>query len=105
MAEAATQGAPSKKTLVGRWRATVALFERRETLAMLGLGFASGLPLLLVLSTLSIWLRQAGISRSDIGMLAFALLAYSFKPLWAPLVDRVRIPVLWGLVGQRRSWM
>src|SRR5215475_2195998 len=88
-----------------RWSAIAALFRRRETLAMLGLGFASGLPLLLILSTLSVWLRQGGISRSDIGLLAFALLAYTFKWVWAPLVDSLRLPWLHGRLGQRRSWM
>src|SRR5215475_8039659 len=88
-----------------RWSKIVALFQRRETLAMLGLGFASGLPLLLVLSTLSVWLRQGGVSRSDIGLLAFALLAYTFKWIWAPLVDGFRLPVLHDWLGQRRSWM
>lgn len=96
---------PARKTMASRWKAIADLFKRRETAAMLGLGFASGLPLLLILSTLSVWLRQGGISRKDIGLLAFALLAYSLKPLWAPLVDRVRLPILHALVGQRRSWM
>jgi PAT family beta-lactamase induction signal transducer AmpG len=100
-----TDTAAPKKTLATRWSAIAALFKRRETLAMLGLGFASGLPLLLILSTLSVWLRQGGISRSDIGLLAFALLAYSLKPFWAPLVDRFQLPVLHRMFGQRRSWM
>jgi PAT family beta-lactamase induction signal transducer AmpG len=87
-----------------RWGKIVALFRRRETLAMLGLGFASGLPLLLIAANLSLWLRQAGITRASIGLFSIALLAYAFKPFWAPLVDRVQIPVL-RKFGQRRSWM
>jgi len=99
-----TDAAAKPQTATG-WSRIAALFQRRETLAMLGLGFASGLPLLLVLSTLSVWLRQGGISRSDIGLLAFALLAYTFKWLWAPLVDSLRLPFLHAWLGQRRSWM
>jgi PAT family beta-lactamase induction signal transducer AmpG len=97
--------AAAKPQSATRWGRIAALFQRRETLAMLGLGFASGLPLLLVLSTLSVWLRQGGISRSDIGLLAFALLAYTFKWVWAPLVDSLRLPLLHDWLGQRRSWM
>ncbi len=94
-----------RKTIAQGWADTLALFKSRKTLAMIGLGFASGLPLLLVLSTLSVWLRQAGVSRTDIGLLAWALLAYTLKPFWAPLVDRVRLPFLYAALGQRRSWM
>ena len=61
---------------------------------MLPLGFSSGLPFLLVFSTLSAWLREAGISRTEIGMLSWVALAYSFKFLWAPIVDRYDVPGL-----------
>jgi PAT family beta-lactamase induction signal transducer AmpG len=103
MADAAP--ARPRKTLAETWAETLALFQRRQTLAMVGLGFASGLPLLLVLSTLSVWLRQAGVSRTEIGLLSLALLAYTFKPLWAPLLDRVKLPILHQRFGLRRSWM
>src|SRR5918998_5426613 len=72
---------------------------------MLPLGFSSGLPFLLVFGTLSAWLREAGISRTEIGMLSWVALAYSFKFLWAPIVDRYDVPVLAGLLGRRRGWM
>ncbi|WP_244627404.1 AmpG family muropeptide MFS transporter [Microvirga tunisiensis] len=72
---------------------------------MLPLGFSSGLPFLLVFSTLSAWLREAGISRTEIGMLSWVALAYSFKFLWAPIVDRYDVPVLAHLLGRRRGWM
>lgn len=102
----ASSASERPRTSIGRsWAQTLALFRSRETAAMIGLGFASGLPLLLVLSTLSVWLRQAGVSRTEIGLLAWALLAYTLKPFWAPLVDRVRLPVLHRMFGQRRSWM
>jgi PAT family beta-lactamase induction signal transducer AmpG len=72
---------------------------------MLPLGFSSGLPFLLVFSTLSAWLREAGISRTEIGLLSWVALAYSLKFLWAPLIDRVDVPVLSRLLGRRRGWM
>ena len=72
---------------------------------MLALGFSAGLPLLLVLGTLSFRLREAGIDRSTIGHLSWVGLAYGFKWVWAPLVDRLPIPVLTRLLGRRRSWL
>ncbi len=72
---------------------------------MLLLGFSAGLPLLLVLGTLSFWLREAGIDRTTIGYLSWVGLAYAFKWVWAPLVDRMPIPVLTRLLGRRRSWL
>jgi PAT family beta-lactamase induction signal transducer AmpG len=72
---------------------------------MLGLGFAAGLPLLLVLGTLSFRLREAGIDRTTIGYLSWVGLAYGFKWCWAPLVDRLPIPMLTRLLGRRRSWL
>jgi PAT family beta-lactamase induction signal transducer AmpG len=73
--------------------------------AMLVLGFASGLPLMMVFSKLSFWLREIGIDRSVIGGFYAVSLAYSLKVFWAPVVDRVRIPMLTARLGQRRSWM
>ena len=72
---------------------------------MLPLGFSSGLPFLLVFSTLSTWLREAGISLTIIGLMSWVGLAYSFKFLWAPIVDRYDVPVLARLLGRRRGWM
>ena len=73
--------------------------------AILCLGFASGLPVMMVFSKLSFWLREVGIDRSTIGGFYAVSLAYSLKVLWAPVVDRLRLPVLTRLLGQRRSWM
>lgn len=67
-------------------------------------GFASGLPFLLVAGTLAYWLKENGIALKEITMIASAGMAYSFKFLWAPLVDRVRLPLI-GRLGQRRSWL
>ena len=72
---------------------------------MLLLGFSAGLPLLLILGTLSFWLREAGIDRSTIGYLTWVGLIYAFKWMWAPLVDRLSIPVFTKLFGRRRSWL
>ncbi len=74
-------------------------------LRMLFLGFSAGLPLLLILGTLSFWLREAGIDRSTIGYLTWVGLIYAFKWMWAPLVDRLPIPFFSKLLGRRRSWL
>jgi PAT family beta-lactamase induction signal transducer AmpG len=72
---------------------------------MLALGFSAGLPLLLVLGTLSFRLREAGIDRATIGFLSWVGLAYGFKWAWAPLVDRLPLPWLTRTLGRRRSWL
>lgn len=85
--------------------AALAVYLERRALVMLALGFASGLPNLLIFDTLSAWLRDAGLSLEVIAFFGLATLAYSLKFLWAPLVDRTRIPLLTGWLGHRRSWM
>ncbi|GGE33396.1 permease [Agaricicola taiwanensis] len=80
-------------------------FLQRRTLVMLALGFSAGLPNLLIFDTLSAWLRGEGISLAVIGFFSLATLAYSAKFLWAPLVDRTRVPLITGWLGHRRSWM
>ncbi|MCP5139561.1 MAG: MFS transporter [Chromatiales bacterium] len=72
---------------------------------MLVLGFSSGLPFPLVFTTLTAWLTTTGVSKSQIGMFAWAGIAYSVKFAWAPLVDRLGIPGLTAWFGRRRSWM
>ncbi len=81
------------------------MYLQPASLRMLLLGFAAGLPLLLVLGTLSFRLREAGIDRSTIGYLSWVGLAYGFKWMWAPLVDRLPIPWLTHRLGRRRSWL
>jgi len=76
-----------------------------KVLAMLLLGFSSGIPIYLVGNTLGFWMRENGIELSTIGFLSWVGLAYSLKFLWAPLVDRARAPVLGRLFGRRRGWM
>ena len=97
--------APSAPSPKPTWRETFNVYREPATLRMLLLGFSAGLPLLLVLGTLSFWLREAGIDRTTIGYLSWVGLAYAFKWVWAPLVDRMPIPVLTRLLGRRRSWL
>ena len=72
---------------------------------MLGLGYSSGLPFLLIFSTQSAWLREAGVSKADIGLMSCCALAFSFKFLWAPFIDRFDPPGLGRRLGRRRAWM
>lgn len=72
---------------------------------MLFLGFAAGLPMLLVFSTLAAWLRDMDVSLSAIGFFGWIGITYSLKVLWSPVVDRLCIPLLGNWLGQRRSWM
>ncbi|WGU40326.1 MULTISPECIES: MFS transporter [unclassified Phenylobacterium] len=85
--------------------AALAVYLERRSLVMLSLGFASGLPNLLIFDTLSAWLRDAGLSLEVIAFFGLATLAYSLKFLWAPLVDRAKVPVVTKWLGHRRSWM
>jgi PAT family beta-lactamase induction signal transducer AmpG len=87
------------------WRDALRAYCRAPVVAMLFLGFSSGLPFFLVFSTLSAWLRQAGINRALIGMLSWVGVLYSIKFLWAPLIDRMRPPFLHRILGRRRGWM
>jgi PAT family beta-lactamase induction signal transducer AmpG len=89
---------------LARWGRAFAVYSDRRMLVILLMGFTSGLPLPLTLSTLSYWLAKVGVDKTAIGLFALVGLPYSFKFLWAPAVDQVRIPVLAGLLGRRRSW-
>ena len=88
-----------------RWRETLGVYARPRMLSMLALGFSSGLPFMLIFSTLSAWLRQSGVALVTIGMFSWVSLVYTLKFLWAPVVDRLRLPLIGTLLGQRRSWM
>ncbi len=90
---------------VSSWFNTLSIYTHPRVLGMLALGFSAGLPLLLILGTLSFWLREAGIDRTTIGHLSWIGLAYSFKWLWSPLVDRMPLPVLTRMLGRRRAWL
>lgn len=73
--------------------------------AMLGLGICAGIPLLLLFSSLSLWLSEAGVERHIVTFFSWASLGYSFKFIWAPFVDRARLPFLTPLMGRRKSWL
>lgn len=95
---------PGADTAAG-WRGAISIYRQPRVLAMLFLGFSAGLPFYLVYSTLSAWLRQAGVQRSTIGMLAWVGILFSIKFVWAPVVDRVPLPLFGRLLGRRRGWM
>jgi PAT family beta-lactamase induction signal transducer AmpG len=102
MAETSTTGAVQPAR---RWRDALRVYREPASLRMFFLGFAAGLPLLLVLGTLSFRLREAGIDRATIGFLSWVGLAYGIKWAWAPLVDRLPLPWLTRMLGRRRSWL
>ena len=86
------------------FRETLRLYLNAPVLRVLMLGFASGLPSPLLFSNLSIWLRDGGVSRTDVGLFALVATPYALNFLWAPLLDRAPLPGLRRL-GQRRSWL
>ncbi len=90
---------------VSRFKEALSIYCHKRVLSLLLLGFSAGLPLMLVFSTLSFWLREAGIDRTAIGYFSWIALAYGFKWAWSPLVDRMSLPVFTRLLGRRRGWM
>jgi PAT family beta-lactamase induction signal transducer AmpG len=100
-----TTSATDLPPLKPSWVTTLKVYLEPPTVRMLLLGFSAGLPLLLVFGTLSFWLREAGVDRTTIGYLSWVGLAYGFKWVWAPLVDRMPIPLLTRWMGRRRSWL
>lgn len=87
------------------WRDAFLVYTRKPVVAISLLGFSAGLPFLLVFSTLTAWLRDEGVERTAIGFFAWVGLTYSIKIIWAPVVDRLKIPLLGASLGQRRSWI
>jgi PAT family beta-lactamase induction signal transducer AmpG len=86
------------------WLASLRVYREPRLLAILFMGFASGLPLPLTFATLSFWLAEAGVSRTNIGLFVLVGFAYNYKFLWSPVLDRMPIPGLTRLLGRRRSW-
>jgi PAT family beta-lactamase induction signal transducer AmpG len=86
------------------WRDSLAVYLRPRLLAVLFMGFSSGLPLPLTFGTLSFWLAESGVSRTTIGVLALVGTAYSLKFLWAPLIDRLPLGAFSRRLGRRRAW-
>src|SRR5579875_958041 len=91
----------SKSARPKGWRLLKAALATRKSATMLAFGFSSGLPFALLIGTLNAWLGDAKINLATIGVLSWIGLAYAFKFLWSPLVDRVRLPFL----GRRTSWI
>ena len=87
------------------WKAAFAAFLDRRALIMLFLGFSAGIPILLIFSSLSLWLGEAGIDKSAVTFFSWAALGYSFKFVWAPLIDELPVPVLTKTLGRRRAWL
>lgn len=87
------------------WRDAFAVYTRPPVIAMLFLGFSAGLPFLLVFSTLTAWLRDVGVEVAAIGFFSWIGITYSIKFVWAPVVDRLPLPLLTRVLGQRRGWM
>ncbi|MCE0731248.1 MFS transporter [Halomonas sp. G15] len=92
-------------TVQRSWLASLAIYLRAPVITMLFLGFSAGLPFLLVFSTLSAWLRSDGVEVAAIGFFAWIGMLYSIKFFWAPVVDRLPLPLLTRHLGQRRGWM
>jgi PAT family beta-lactamase induction signal transducer AmpG len=94
--------------MVGRrlrsWRDAAAVYGDRRIVAIFFMGFSSGLPLALTGATLGVWLSEARVSLTTIGVFALVGIAYNFKFAWAPIMDRAAIPWLTRRLGRRRSW-
>jgi MFS transporter, PAT family, beta-lactamase induction signal transducer AmpG len=86
------------------WLNAASVYLDRRVLVILFLGFSEGLPLALTGSTLNVWLREQGVSKTGIGLFALVTMPYALKFLWAPLIDRLRLPLLTRLFGRRRGW-
>ena len=99
-AESVTEGAARRG-----WRESLEVYRHPRVIGMLFLGFSAGLPFLLIFSTLSLWLRDAEVSRTTVGFFSWVGITFSIKVLWAPVIDRLPLPLLTALLGKRRSWM
>ena len=84
---------------------TLRIYSDIRVVRLLFLGFSSGLPILLIFSTLSLWLKSAGVDKSTITLFSWAGLSYGFKFMWAPLIDRLSIPYFSQKFGHRKSWL
>ena len=92
-------------TAAKSWRETMRAWLHPRVLTMLLFGISAGLPILLIFSSLSLWLREAGVDRSTVTYFSWAALAYSFKFIWAPLADTLPLPFLTNRLGRRRAWL
>ena len=101
---ASTEPQPTAKP-APTWFDTLRAVWDRRVLIMLLLGFSAGVPILLIFSSLSLWLIEAGVERRAVTFFSWAALGYSFKFVWAPLVDRLPLPLLTSLLGRRRAYL
>src|ERR1051325_10502328 len=81
------------------------IYSDRRLLVVFLMGIASGLPLLLTSSTLSVWLAEEGVSKTAVGAFALVGIPYTFKFLWAPIIDRLPLPFFTQVLGRRRGWL
>lgn len=87
------------------WKQSLIALGHPRVITMLLLGVSAGIPLLLIFSSLSLWLREAGVDRSAVTYFSWAALGYSFKFVWAPLVNSLQLPFFTKKMGRRRSWL
>ncbi|MFW1799189.1 AmpG family muropeptide MFS transporter [Acinetobacter nematophilus] len=99
------QSSEQNSTVKNGWKSAFAAFLDRRAAIMLFLGFSAGIPILLIFSSLSLWLGEAGIEKSAVTFFSWAALGYSFKFVWAPLIDELPVPVLTKKLGRRRAWL
>ncbi len=92
-------------SLAARLQPVLDALKKPKSWLLLGLGFSAGLPFLLVGATSGMWLRREGVSLTLIGVLSGVSLWYGAKVLWAPFMDKLRLPLLYNWLGQRRSYM
>ena len=94
----------SDQSRLARALAALAVYREPRLLAVLFMGFSSGLPLPLTLGTLSFWLAEEGVSRTTIGLFSLIGISYSFKFVWSPVIDRAGLPWVTRRLGRRRGW-
>jgi len=95
----------SPQSRLQSWGETITALKEPKVFVMLLLGFSAGIPILLIFSSLSLWLREAGVERATVTYFSWAALGYSFKFVWAPLVDKLPLPFLTKSLGRRRAWL
>jgi PAT family beta-lactamase induction signal transducer AmpG len=101
MSSSETESAPRRRTVLS----ALGVYTERPALVMVALGFSASLPYFLIFDTLSAWFRASGLSLDVIGFFSLVTLISTFKFLWAPFIDRTRVPGLTAWLGHRRSWM
>ena len=91
--------------IIKNWFQLILIYKDIRMLRILLLGSISGFPWVIIASSLSLWLKEEGLSRSTIGWAGLIFGVYAFNYLWAPLIDRIQIPILTEKIGHRRAWI